>query len=413
MEVKDYTLSNKSGDKDFDVTVYGTSGRPVIVFPEGDSSCTSWENGGMVEALSDLIDGGEVQLFATDSVDDESWYFRDADPEYRYGSLKGFYEYVEGVLVPFVREHAGSDAAPILAGVGVGALNATVELFRRPQLFGGLLAQSGAYDVRFFIDGELDEAWDDFSPVALAANFDEAEEDLLSQLPIAFVVGQESSETGIETQRVLDTIFARKGIEATFEYWGYDVSHTWHWWQEEARQLLPCVVRPNGLTERKLVAKISAAKADAEHAAEVLQGAQGELEAAKEQLEGARASVKSTSERLAREDKAVEERQAEEERLFAVAKEAWSRRDDAQRVLDEAIAAGNAAQADADRAAEERSKAEWIRGEARAASDKAQSDKAVAKRRVAKAESALKAATEADKHAADALAAANEEMKAI
>ena len=53
METKDFTLHRDGVDGDFDVTLYGTAGRPVIVFPEGDSSCSSWEDGGMIDALSD------------------------------------------------------------------------------------------------------------------------------------------------------------------------------------------------------------------------------------------------------------------------------------------------------------------------------------------------------------------------
>ena len=54
METKDFTLHRDGVDGDFDVTLYGTAGRPVIVFPEGDSSCSSWEDGGMIDALHEF-----------------------------------------------------------------------------------------------------------------------------------------------------------------------------------------------------------------------------------------------------------------------------------------------------------------------------------------------------------------------
>ena len=37
METKDFTLHREGVDGDFDVTQYGTAGRPVIAFPEGDA----------------------------------------------------------------------------------------------------------------------------------------------------------------------------------------------------------------------------------------------------------------------------------------------------------------------------------------------------------------------------------------
>lgn len=412
MEVTDYTLSNESGDKDFDVTVYGSEGKPVIVFPEGDSSCTSWENGGMIEALSDLIDGGRAQLFATDSADNEGWYFRGADPAYRFESLKAFYDYVEDVLVPFVAERSGTDEPPLLVGAGIGALNATVEMFRKPSLFGGLLALSGSYDVRFFVDGDLDPMWDEFSPVALASSLSEEGVRRLSEVPVAFVSGQDTSETGIETQRVLDTIFAERGIGATFEYWGYDVTHGWHWWCEEARQLLPCLLEPNGLVDRKLVAKVSAARVEAEHADEILRGKEEELAAAQERSRQAKDDARAATERLRREREVVAERKEASERAQAAATEAWRRRDEAQKALDEAIAAGNAAQGEADAAAKELADAEWIAGEAKAASDRATAEKVEAGHRLAKAESAVRTARESSRRAANALTTAEERVEA-
>lgn len=412
MEVTDYTLRSQGGDKEFDVTVYGTAGRPVIVFPEGDSSCTSWENGGMIDALSELIDGGRARLFATDSADNESWYFRGADPAYRYESLRAFYDYVEDVLVPFVAEKAGTEEPPLLVGAGIGALNAAVEMLRAPELFGGLLALSGSYDVCFFVDGDLDAKWEGFSPVSLAANLGEAEAKRLSEVPVAFVSGQHPSETGIETQRVLDTIFAERGIEATFEYWGYDVSHDWHWWAEEARQLLPCVLEPNGLVDRKLVAKVSAAQVEVDHTEEVLRGKEADLAAAQERSRQAKDDARAATERLRRERGVVSERREAAEVAQAAAQEAWRRRDEAQRALDEAIAAGNAAQAEADAAAQGLADAEWIAGEAKAASDKATAEKVDAGHQLAKAESAVRTAKELSRRAANALTRAEERVEA-
>jgi hypothetical protein len=87
---------------------------------------------------------------------------------------------------------------------------------------------------------------------------------------MAFVCGQEPSEGGIDTQRALADALDEKSINATFEYWGYDVSHAWHWWLEETRQMLPAVLKVGGLEERRLTADLSYAKVEAEHAREVL-----------------------------------------------------------------------------------------------------------------------------------------------
>jgi len=121
---------------------------------------------------------------------------------------------VEDVLVPFVAEHASTQDLPLVAGAGMGALNATIAILRRPDLFGGLLALSGSYDVRVFAGDDFDEQWAEFSPVDILA---QPSCDALVGRPLAFVCGQGADETGIGSQRALEGLLADKDIEATFE----------------------------------------------------------------------------------------------------------------------------------------------------------------------------------------------------
>lgn len=411
MEVSDYTLTCE--DKDYDVCVYGKAGQPVIAFPEGDSTATSWENGGILDGIANLIEDGKLQLFCVDSSDEESWYFRDGDPLYRFDNLSSYYRFVEGDLLDFVAKHAASKQRPILVGAGVGAVNAASELFRHPELFGGLLGLSGAYDVRFYLGGEPNDQWKGVSPVDIAAGLDPKGKAVkeLDALPIAFVCGQSGDEYGIETQRALDTYFAQKGISATFEYWGYDVTPDWGWWQEEVRQLLPCVLEENGLVARKLVAEESAAQAAADRAAEQNARAEEALETARQRLADAKAQQKKSEERLEEENSVVSERREVEKKLAADASLAWGERDKAAAALAEAVAKGNAAQAAADKAAGERADAEWIAGEAKAAVESAKKSLSDAERRLEKAEKRAKEAAQANKRATEALKKAKKEIE--
>lgn len=390
VEITDYTLESEGLQKSLDVAVYGSAGRPVIVFPEGDSSCTSWENGGMVEALSALVDSGAVQLFCTDSVDDGGWYSRFALSDYRIDNISGYFGFVEDVLVPFVAEHASTQDLPLVAGAGMGALNATIAILRRPDLFGGLLALSGSYDVRVFAGDDFDEQWAEFSPVDILA---QPSCDALVGRPLAFVCGQGADETGIGSQRALEGLLADKDIEATFEYWGFDVGHDWSWWQEEARQILPCLLVTDGLLDRRLSARAAIATAAADHAAEVLRASQDELSAANAAIRAARAKAKSTAARVGTEEAVVEKRKDVEARLAEAARVAWAKRGEVAALLAEAEEKARAAQDAADAAARDRASAEWIAGEARAAAARALTDRSAANGRVSAAKAAVKEAT--------------------
>lgn len=134
------TLQSKDLSRAIEVEVYGDAGQPVIVLPEGDSSFASWSEGGMIDALAPLVDSGMMRLVCTDSVDLMGWYSRYAVPEYRLSNIKNFFKFVEKDLLPFVAATCGDDRPPVLAGAGMGALNACVLMLSRPQLFGGLLA---------------------------------------------------------------------------------------------------------------------------------------------------------------------------------------------------------------------------------------------------------------------------------
>ena len=76
METKDFTLHREGVDGDFDVTQYGTAGRPVIAFSRGltPSWRASWGKVAWSTRWRDSSMPGRVRLFCVDSADDASWY---------------------------------------------------------------------------------------------------------------------------------------------------------------------------------------------------------------------------------------------------------------------------------------------------------------------------------------------------
>lgn len=414
METKDFTLHRDGVDGDFDVMLYGTAGRPVIVFPEGDSSCASWEEGGMVDALAGLIDAGRIRLFCVDSADGASWYAGFAPTDYRLASLGGYFDLVENELSQLVREEAGDGGAPIVVGAGIGALNATIAMLRRPNLYSGLLALSGTYDAAWVVGDAMSDGWRAFSPVDLARGLDENPllVEALSGRQLAFVCGTGAGEEAGETQRTLQGELESAGVGATFEYWGADVDHSWGWWQEEARQLVPCLLDENGLQRRHAASIVGDARAAAKVAGVDLAGAGERLEQAKQHLAQTHDMLTAAEERSKAEQKSVAEHAKEAERLAVLAHDAWAEKDRISALLDEAIRKGNDAQVEADKAAAELSSAEWIAGEAEAAVASAKSEQAAAEDEVTRAEEAVDAARAREVEAKSRLQAVLEEAAA-
>lgn len=392
------TLQSNDLSRAIEVEVYGDAGQPVIVLPEGDSSFASWSEGGMIDALAPLVDSGMMRLVCTDSVDLMGWYSRYAVPEYRLSNIKNFFKFVEKDLLPFVASTCGDDRPPVLAGAGMGALNACVLMLSRPQLFGGLLALSGTYDARRFVVGELPEGWEDVSPVDMVPALPQRGKAvrLLSGLPLAFVCGQDASEDGIDTQRALQQAFEDRGIDATFEYWGYDVRHDWEWWRKEAAEMLPAVLSPEDLADRRLSASLAYAEREAKHAAAQLADAQARLSAANDALKIAKHDLDVTARRAKQEEKSVTTCGEAEAELVKAARVAWAERDRVAKLLHEADSAANDAQAKADAATKSRRDAEWILGEARAAASAARANNEAAQESVVACEEEAAAATRED-----------------
>lgn len=414
MLVKDYTLHGEGANRDFDLVVYGSKGQPVIAFPEADASCVCWENNGMVAALADLIEAGTIQLFCVDSLDDESWHATGALDEYRRQNLADWFDFIEHELLAFVGTTSTSRRRPLLVGAGMGAMNVTVALLRKPAAYAGLLALSGTYDVRALVGDWAVPEWLAFSPVDLVANLDPASDVVkaLKDGQLAFVSGQEGSETGAWSQSLLEERMAALGIDATFELWGYDVSHDWCWWQEMCRQLLPCLLKRNGLEQRRLTARVSRAEVEAQHAEEVLAAREAELAVVEASLSQTKGEVKVTAARQEAEEHVVLEHERELKRLADLATEAWAERDRIAQLLAHANDAGNEAQAKADAAAEALSEAEWIAGEAKGAAERAAAEHAAAKERVREARTAAQAAKKAKAAADKALVDVQAELKA-
>ena len=414
METKDFTLHRDGVDGDFDVTLYGTAGRPVIVFPEGNSSCASWEDGGMVDALAGLIDAGRVRLFCVDSADGASWYAGFAPTDYRLASLGGYFDLVENELVQLVSDEAPGAGAPIVAGAGIGALNATIAMLRRPNLYSGLLALSGTYDAAWVVGDAMSDGWRAFSPVDLARGLGDNPllVEGLSGSQLAFVCGTGAGEEGGETQRTLQGELASAGVVATFEYWGADVDHSWGWWQEEARQLLPCLVEEEGLQRRHAASVVGDARAAAQSASADFADAGKRLEQAKEHLAKVRDALAAAEERTKAEQQSVAEHAEEAERLSALAQDAWAEKDRIAALLEDAIRKGNEAQVEADKAAAELASAQWIAGEAEAAVASAKSECVTAESDVAQAQEAVEATRERDAAAKAKLQAVLDEATA-
>ncbi|MEE8682350.1 MAG: alpha/beta hydrolase-fold protein [Olsenella sp.] len=256
--------SNVLGE-DLGVIVYGMTGYPIIVFQTQNSKCTNYEDFGMISELADYIDGGKVQLFCVDSIDQESWSNTNGDKSWRAQRQEDYFRFVTDELVPYVHDRNGSDLRPLATGCSMGATHSAIAALRRPDLFQGCIALSGVYRTSFFFGDWMDENlyMNDMVQMLHDLPADHPYIDLYSHRSLCFCVGQGAWEDGLSDLRDMDASFKRLGISAWCDFWGYDVNHDWPWWKKQMRYFLPIVLEDvkKELAEEAAEAKKEAAPA--------------------------------------------------------------------------------------------------------------------------------------------------------
>jgi esterase/lipase superfamily enzyme len=216
---------------------YGHWGPPLLVFPSAAGLANEWELGGVIEELSDLIDGGKLKVYTTQSNVAEAWTRREGDPAWRIGRHRAFEAYVVNELVPRIHADCGGREIPIaVSGVSLGAFYAANFALKYPETFRWALCLSGRYDIRWLTDGYHDENVYFNNPMAYVPNLDGPHlERVRRHTHLVLVCGRGQWEEGnIEDTDLLARHLAAKGISHEHDMWGHDVAHQWPWWRKQA-----------------------------------------------------------------------------------------------------------------------------------------------------------------------------------
>ncbi len=216
-----------------EMLVFGHSGAPMLVFPTSMGRFFEFEDRGMVGALAGKIDGGNIQLYCVDSIDSESWYNRDVHPYVRVQRHLQYDQYLRDEVLPLMRQK-NSNGYMICTGASFGATMAVNFAFRHPDLFHKVVALSGRYGMRGYLDGFFDEGAYFNSPLDYIGGMDGGSDyaDKLRQRQIHLMVGAQDLPMCLnETRQLSDTLWA-KGVGNNLEVWDNCI-HDWPCWIEQ------------------------------------------------------------------------------------------------------------------------------------------------------------------------------------
>ena len=150
MKTEYYKEYSQNLGRDMEFKVYGHSGRPFLVFPSQDGRFFDYENNGMIDAAKDYIESGRIQMFCCDSNDVNSWSSTSWDNRNRILQQEAYMRYITDELCPRIfdinaKANNGTYAKGIMTtGCSMGGTHALNSLLRRPDIFAGCIALSGA-----------------------------------------------------------------------------------------------------------------------------------------------------------------------------------------------------------------------------------------------------------------------------
>lgn len=214
--------------RDMELLVFGHAGIPTIVFPTSCGRFYEFEDNGMVQAVQQKIERGELQLVCVDSIDKESWYNRSIGPRWRVARHIQYENYVMNEVIPLIRS-LGNQGQISVMGASFGGYHAVNIALRHPDVFRASLAMGAAFDLSDFLDGYYDdECYFNIPPHYLPNLNDAWYLDRYRHNTYVLATG-EHDICRSETEHMAELMRA-KGIAIRLDVWGDGSSHAWSEW---------------------------------------------------------------------------------------------------------------------------------------------------------------------------------------
>src|SRR4029077_819454 len=136
---------------------YGHAGQTLLMLPTAAADYLEYERFYLVDSIKPFIEHGKIRAYSINSVNRWSLLNEQMPPHLKAELLTRYDRYIVDEVLPLIRNENGADARPMTTGASLGAFLAANEYFKHPDLFGGVIAMSGSYDVRSYLKGHYDD----------------------------------------------------------------------------------------------------------------------------------------------------------------------------------------------------------------------------------------------------------------
>ena len=215
--------------RDMEILVFGDRGRPVLVFPTSMGRFYQWEDFGMIAHLQRRIDGGGLQLWCVDSIDEESFYNKQVAGPDRARRHLAFDRYLADEVVPAITR-VNTDAHLELLGASFGAFHAVALATRHPGIARRVIGLSGAYDAARWLGPQGGDDAYFVNPLAFVPGLTD-EGQLRPLRETEFVIATGVDDPNVTGSRQIVGELQAKGVPATLHLWN-GWAHDWPYWKE-------------------------------------------------------------------------------------------------------------------------------------------------------------------------------------
>ncbi len=221
--------------KEMPVAVYGHYGFAVLMIPTAAADYLEYERFELIQSLSPMIDAGKIKVFSINSMNMESWMNKEMEGAHKAIRQNQFNEYIFNEVVPFIKKFTSEETPIIATGASFGALHSMNIFLKRPDLFKGVIAMSGVYDLTEYTSGYYDEQVYFNSPIHYIPNL--TDHIILEQIRSGKMViaSGSGSHEDPEANKRFSGVLHSKSIPHDLEIWADDIHHDWPTW----RKMLP------------------------------------------------------------------------------------------------------------------------------------------------------------------------------
>ena len=221
--------------KEMPIAVYGHYGFALLMIPTAAADYLEYERFELIQQLAPMIDAGKIKVFSINSINTESWMNKGMEGAHKAIRQNQFNDYIFNDVVPFIRNCTSNETPIITAGASFGALHAMNVFLKRPDLFNGVIAMSGVYDLMEYTDGYYDDQVYFNSPIHYIPNLTDHETLEKIRTGKMIIASGSGSHEDPEANRRFSGVLHSKSIPHDLEIWADDIHHDWPTW----RKMLP------------------------------------------------------------------------------------------------------------------------------------------------------------------------------